>query len=183
MLEILKDLKELGEIKQQFLNTQKELLAVHRKLLDISAERDRLFNYSEDLKRIITQLKSNYERSETIMKNPFALLKEFVPDLDLDNDGVFNILTLTKEEQNAHYREIRDTYNSMSFNREISAMVNGLQAFMMTMPETSIKGFEAGRQCLAFVKGMVDRFKTLAIQYDASIEKNKKSHDRTTPIG
>lgn len=138
---------------------------------------DEILRLGNELKKrdeLIEVLRKDARRGLAIAGNPFLLLKEFVPDLDMEADGTFDLTSLSKEDYIKHLNEGWLFYNSITVNREISAMVNGLQRYALCLPDTSIEGFKTSRQCLAFVKGFIDRFKELANMHDSRKPKPKQ---------
>lgn len=159
-------------------NTKKQK-AYELKAIELVRERDAALlrageaeNETRDLRVELAKFKS---------KNPFASLHSFVPDLDFEATGMFDMNLLTPSEQKDHLGQAHTIYNSECFNREISAIISHMQKFAII--EADVKGWELSKQCLVFIKGLIERFGMLSAQYDSNIDKKKKPIDRTHPIG
>ncbi len=152
------------------------------KELDLQSKIDSLKLELKEKDKEIDRMRKDYKTYFEIVNNPFRLLKEFVPDIDFDMDveGKFDLNTLTKEELANHLQVCHGIYNALPFNREISAMVSGLQTFALTLPETSVEGFKTARQGLAIFRGMIKRFGDLSTMYESrKTQKNKKTPDHS----
>ena len=159
-------------------NTKKQK-AYEIKAIELMRERDAARLENGELRYEINELKQELARFKG--NKPFAILRSFVPDLDMETNGIFDMNLLTKEEQHDHLRQAHSFYNSDFLNREISAMIGGIQKFALV--DADEQGWRLSKQCLVFIKEMLDRFGMLAAQYDSNVDKKKKPIDRTHPIG
>lgn len=106
-----------------------------------------------------------------------------LPKFDFNETGQFDLLSLTKEDQVEHLRQISFIHNSPAHHREIDAMIAGLQHWIMIEADLDdTLALKAARQALVFIQGLKDRYAVLSTQFKSS-NAPKKEITRKSPIG